>query len=320
MCGGKPNSTAHWARPRHFSKPSTMCKPQGNAPREGDPHGEFRGQNILFERESLAIIVAPSEWTENQARVILMECRDKLFEIRARRPRPHRDEKIITAWNGLMISAFARAGAILDDGKYLQAAIGAAEFIQTELFDAENGTLQRHYKDGASPIGGFADDYAFLIRGLLDLWEASGQTRWLQWAQVLASDPNAPVLGRSQRWLFQRPLRPPRFGARQGILRWRRTFRARDFRAKRCAVGATFGRQPCSTARRNVVALVQRTLAFDSIGDARIVVRRAAIPQSATTHRFSWRTRQRRFSGIGTHGLSEIFAVCFNHQIARKQS
>ncbi len=159
---------------------------KGNAPREGDPHGEFRGQNILFERESLEKIAPQFSWTVQQAHIILTECRDKLFEIRTQRPRPHRDEKIITAWNGLMISAFAQAGAILNDSRYLQAASRAAEFIQNELFDAEAGTLQRHYKDGASPIGGFADDYAFLVRGLLDLWEASGQTRWLEWAQVLA--------------------------------------------------------------------------------------------------------------------------------------
>ena len=160
---------------------------KGNAPREGDPHGEFRGQNILFEGESLEKISAQFSLAEDAARAILLEGRDTLFAIRAQRPRPHRDEKIITAWNGLMISAFAQAGAILNKRKYLQAAIRAAEFIENELFDAKAGTLQRHYKDGASPIGGFADDYAFLVRGLLDLWEASGQTRWLEWAQVLAA-------------------------------------------------------------------------------------------------------------------------------------
>lgn len=115
----------------------------------------------------------------------------ELFALRAQRPRPHRDEKIIVAWNGLMISAFARAAQVLDEPRYLKAAIGAAEFIRLNLQDVENRTLLRHYKDGAAEVPGFAEDYAFLIRGLLDLYEAEFDGAYLQWALDLNTQMTA---------------------------------------------------------------------------------------------------------------------------------
>ena len=148
---------------------------EGNAPAEGDPHGEFKGQNILYLQAK----------PEREVADLLHGCREKLFAVREERPRPHRDEKIIVAWNGLTISAFARAGQVLGEEKYLAAAQRAAEFIQTELWDAGRSTLLRHYKDGAANVAGFAEDYAFLVRGLLDLFEASFEREYLEWAQQL---------------------------------------------------------------------------------------------------------------------------------------
>jgi uncharacterized protein YyaL (SSP411 family) len=127
-----------------------------------------------------------------------------LFEVREKRPRPHLDDKIITSWNGLMISAFARGYQVLQDAKYLQAATNAAEFIHKNLY--KDGVLIRNYRHGPSNILGFADDYSFLISGLLgkwhhnstfcslisslDLYEASGDMKWLQWAVQLQEKQN----------------------------------------------------------------------------------------------------------------------------------
>ncbi|MDQ6911604.1 MAG: thioredoxin domain-containing protein [Verrucomicrobiota bacterium] len=143
----------------------------GNAPAGADPHGEFLGKNILIEKHSLG---------ENAE--VLEAARRQLLEVRAKRPRPHLDDKIITAWNGLMISAFAHAAQILDDAEYLRAAENAARCVRTHLYDAANKTLVRNYRQGRSAVEGFADDYAFVIQGLLDLYEASFDVEWLKFA------------------------------------------------------------------------------------------------------------------------------------------
>jgi uncharacterized protein YyaL (SSP411 family) len=102
-----------------------------------------------------------------------------------------RDDKIITAWNGLMISAFAKAHQVLGDpsptgaSSYLHAATRAAAFIERELYDAERGVLFRSWRGGRSTVEGFAEDYALMIQALLDLYEASFEIRWLRWAERL---------------------------------------------------------------------------------------------------------------------------------------
>src|SRR5207247_3327885 len=106
----------------------------------------------------------------------------KLLEARARRPRPGLDDKVLVAWNGLMISAFARAAQALDFREYLDAAQRAAGFIEKRLYDPKVGTLLRRYRTGEAAIPGFVDDYAFLIQGLLDLYEADFRFEWLTWA------------------------------------------------------------------------------------------------------------------------------------------
>jgi hypothetical protein len=105
--------------------------------------------------------------------------------IRAKRPRPHLDDKIIAAWNGLMISAYARAAQVLDEPRYLEIATRAAKFLQTNLYDKKSKLLYRNYRQGRSDIEGFADDYAFVIQGLLDLYEASFDVECLKFATEL---------------------------------------------------------------------------------------------------------------------------------------
>ncbi|MHA2392349.1 MAG: thioredoxin domain-containing protein [Promethearchaeota archaeon] len=105
--------------------------------------------------------------------------RDKLFQVRKRRVHPHRDEKILTDWNGLMIAALAKGGAVFQKEEYLSAAKNAIEFILTQLRDSDKKLLHR-YKDGTSEIKGFLTDYAFLIWGLLDLYEATFDLTYLK--------------------------------------------------------------------------------------------------------------------------------------------
>jgi len=160
-------------------------KPGGNAPSQGDPHGEFKGKNILYRARTVEEVAERAGRTGDEVEEILTASREKLFALRELRPRPHRDEKIITAWNGLMIAAFARAATVLDEPRYLQAALDATAFIRAELFDAATVRLHRHYKDGTAPVAAFADDYAFLVAGLLDLFEASQDAEHLLWAEQL---------------------------------------------------------------------------------------------------------------------------------------
>jgi uncharacterized protein YyaL (SSP411 family) len=154
----------------------------GNAPEGSDPQDEFRGKNILIERHTVAETAKHFKKSEDEARGSLADSREKLLSIRVKRSRPHLDDKIITAWNGLMISAFARAAQVLNEPRYLESATRAAQFLRTHLYDEKSKLLFRNYRDGRSEIEGFADDYAFVIQGLLDLYEASFDIQWLKFA------------------------------------------------------------------------------------------------------------------------------------------
>jgi uncharacterized protein YyaL (SSP411 family) len=154
----------------------------GNAPEGSDPQDEFRGKNVLIERHTIAETAQHFRKSEDAVRDSLKQSREKLFVIRSKRPRPHLDDKIITAWNGLMISAFARGAQVLEEPRYLESATRAAAFIRTHLWDESKKTLYRSYRGGRSDVEGFADDYAFVIQGLLDLYGASFDIEWLKFA------------------------------------------------------------------------------------------------------------------------------------------
>ncbi|CAN5775215.1 thioredoxin domain-containing protein [soil metagenome] len=160
-------------------------EPKGNAPAASDPHGEFKGKNILIQRHAIGETAKKFGLTDEKTEQLLTKSRKLLFDTRAKRPRPHLDDKILTAWNGLMISAFARASQVLDDPAYLEAANKAADFIQQKLYREDTKTLLRTYRQGASDVNGFASDYAFLIQGLLDLYEASFDVGRIEWALTL---------------------------------------------------------------------------------------------------------------------------------------
>jgi uncharacterized protein YyaL (SSP411 family) len=160
-------------------------KPPGNVSPGGDPHGEFTGKNILIELQTVADTARHFKKEEAEIRVTLAKAREKLLGLRAKRPHPHLDDKIITAWNGLMISAFARGAQILNEPAYLEAATRAASFVRTQLYDEARKVLVRNYREGRSEVEGFADDYAFVIQGLLDLYEASFDISWVRFAVEL---------------------------------------------------------------------------------------------------------------------------------------
>jgi uncharacterized protein YyaL (SSP411 family) len=150
-----------------------------------DPHGEFSGKNILYQATTIDETADQFDQPVEEIESGLARAGAALLEARSRRVRPHLDDKILASWNGLMISAFALAGAVLDEPRYATAARRAADFILTKLYDAATGTLRRSYRGGPSDIHGFLDDYAFFTEGLLDLYEAQFNIRDLEVAVQL---------------------------------------------------------------------------------------------------------------------------------------
>jgi uncharacterized protein YyaL (SSP411 family) len=162
----------------------------GNVPGRQDPQGELKGKNILAARRSIAE-TAKFGKKEGEVARILEESRRRLFAVRSQRPRPLRDDKILTAWNGLMISAFSRAAQVLEDTRYAEAAATAAQSVRTKLFDPASGKLKRRYRAGHVSGDAFLDDYAFFIQGLLDLYETTFNVGWLSWAVALEERQDA---------------------------------------------------------------------------------------------------------------------------------
>ena len=152
-----------------------------------DPHREFMGKNILFVNQAASADFAAS-WPESRA---------ILLALRAFRVRPHLDDKLLTAWNGLMISAFALAAQCLGENRYREAAETAVAFFRNRMFNAETNTLLRRFRDDDAAIPGFLDDYAFLANALVDLYETTFDVNHIQFAEQLATrllqlfeDPN----------------------------------------------------------------------------------------------------------------------------------
>jgi uncharacterized protein YyaL (SSP411 family) len=150
-----------------------------------DPMGIFLGKNILYRARSDAETAAKFSVTEAEVSRVLTEARTLLLAARARRPRPHLDDKIITAWNGLMISAFAKAHATFGNPADRASAEAAATFVLEHLYDRSGKRLYRRYRDGDARFDAGLQDFAFLIAGLLDLYEATFETRWLATALEL---------------------------------------------------------------------------------------------------------------------------------------
>ena len=152
---------------------------------ESDPHGEFTGKNILYQAHTVEETARHFSQPPGAVQNGIDRACGLLMAARAKRVRPLLDDKILTAWNGLMISAFAKGGAVLDDPRYAEAARRASEFVIGHLYDAPGGTLLRRYRQGDAAIPAFLDDYAMFVQGLLDLYEAQFDRRHLELAARL---------------------------------------------------------------------------------------------------------------------------------------
>jgi uncharacterized protein YyaL (SSP411 family) len=166
----------------------------GNVQPEFDAHDELMNQNVLAVTKSAEAIAKELGLTEEAVLKTLADGREKLRKHReTERPRPMLDDKVVLSWNGLAISALARTGASLakvqpDVSKTsLDAAIKTAEFLKTSMVDQETNQMRRVFREGLGDAPAFADDYAFLIGGLIDLYEATWDEQWLEWADELQS-------------------------------------------------------------------------------------------------------------------------------------
>jgi uncharacterized protein YyaL (SSP411 family) len=144
-----------------------------------DPHQEFIGKNILHAAYSIDETARTFGMQPGEVDTLLRKARATLLEVRLKRPRPLLDDKVICSWNGLMIGAFARASQVLGRGEYCRVAERAARFVLERMYNENTGLLVRRYRDGVAGLEAHLDDYAFLVQGLLDLFEATSQFHWL---------------------------------------------------------------------------------------------------------------------------------------------
>ncbi|XP_059659521.1 uncharacterized protein LOC132306218 [Cornus florida] len=205
----------------YYIKQSGNC----DLSRMSDPHNEFMGKNVLIERNSTSAMASKFGLSVEKYLEILGICRQKLFDVRSKRPRPHLDDKVIVSWNGLAISSFARASKILkgesegtkynfpvvgcDLKEYMEVAGKAASFIRKQLYNKQTRRLQHSFRNGPSKAPGFLDDYAFLISGLLDLYEFGGAIFWLAWAIELQDIQDELFLDKEGGAYFNTPGQDP---------------------------------------------------------------------------------------------------------------
>ena len=145
--------------------------------------GNYEGRTIPSTPRPLAETAAELGMSVDALRRTIDEARERLYTARAMRPPPLRDEKILTAWNGLMISAFAQAALVMNEPAYAARATQAADYLLTHL--RRDGRLLRAALNGQAQQAAYLADYAFLIAGLLDLYEATSELRWLEEARGL---------------------------------------------------------------------------------------------------------------------------------------
>ena len=146
--------------------------------------GNFESRNILH--RTLEPVEAGRMFNQQveEINASIAKARELLFQAREGRVKPGRDEKILAAWNGLMISAFAQAYRVLGDERFLRAAIRAVEFVRTRLWDGH--ALRRSFKDGVARFNAYLEDYGLIVSALVDIYEASLDRRHLEFARELA--------------------------------------------------------------------------------------------------------------------------------------
>jgi uncharacterized protein YyaL (SSP411 family) len=151
-----------------------------------DPHAPGTPKNILHRLKSFAQLAALNGLPEGQLRDFLMECRQKLFAAREKRVRPGLDDKALTAWNGLMITACATAAQVLDEPAYASMASKAAAFILAKMRTKDGRLLRTWSRGSEAKLNGYLEDYAYLLEGLVTLYESTFEPRWIGHALELA--------------------------------------------------------------------------------------------------------------------------------------
>ena len=190
------------------------AKTGGNVNPRGDPHGELKNQNVLTLIGTDKNKIMQTFGLDNtELEHHIKKCIEILHNARKGRPRPHLDDKILTAWNGLMISGVCAAGNALGNKEYIDLGVKAATFLHENMWNKETKRLYRSAytgKDGDvqqlnKPIDGFVDDYAYLIRGLLDLYESTFEVRWIEWAIELQHTQNESFWDSESKGYFTAP-------------------------------------------------------------------------------------------------------------------
>ncbi len=167
--------------------------PEGNLPSSPHPSDDRQGLNVLYQAESIQAVARRQETDPAELATRLDRVLAKLRSDRLRRPAPSRDEKVVAAWNGLMIAGLARASTsealALRDASEDHAALAesAASFLRQHLWEADSSTLYRVWHKGKRSGPGLAEDYASLVYGLLELYDATVSVEWLRWADELQS-------------------------------------------------------------------------------------------------------------------------------------
>ncbi|MBI3601342.1 MAG: thioredoxin domain-containing protein [Candidatus Omnitrophica bacterium] len=153
----------------------------------GNMRGDFGDKNILYVAHSIEETARQFGKSVEEIQNILQQAKAKLLAQRTQRTRPFRDDKVLTDWNGLMITSFASAAQVLDEPRYAQAAQKAADFLLAKM-KRSDGRLMHRWRKGESAIGGFLDDYAFFTQGLLAAYEATFNPQYLQQAKFLVDE------------------------------------------------------------------------------------------------------------------------------------
>ena len=155
----------------------------GNWNHPGDQHVPYGPKNILHVSRPIEVIAKVENLDIEEVARVIDAGRSKLLAVREQRIRPGLDDKILAGWNGLMITALAKGAAVLEEARYGEAAAAAAEFVLHEM--RGGGRLFAAYGKGKARLKAYSTDYAFLVEGLLGLYEWSGEVRWLDEAESL---------------------------------------------------------------------------------------------------------------------------------------
>ncbi len=148
------------------------------------PRGNFEGHNILYVPNDDEVVAGRLNLSSDELRDKIAAIKDRLFAVRSQRVPPGLDDKILTAWNGMMLASLAEAARVLNRADYREAAVKNADFLLRDL--QVDGRLLRTYKDGQSKIHAYLEDYANLIDGLLEVYQTTFDTRWFVEARRLA--------------------------------------------------------------------------------------------------------------------------------------